>query len=392
MSITDLVYIDSTGYHYADFPTFLAFFTTQYQDIYGPDVDLDPATQDGQYVGAQAQAAYDQAASGAGAYASFAPGTARGVGLSRQVQINGLARQDPAYSTSDVIIGGVVGTTITNGVVQDTLNQLWNLPASVVIGISGTVTVTATSQVIGAITALVNTITGIYTPTNGWQTVTNPTAATPGAPVESDAALRNRQAVSTANPSLSVLDGTTGAVANVPGVSALQPYENDTGATDGNGIPGHTISYVVAGGDDVAVATAIALHKTPGTGTYGTTSEVIIDSHGVPNTIRFYRPTQVSIQVQVTITAFAGYSSGYGTLIQTEVAKYINALGIGGDVLITKLYIPANLSDNPAAGDTFDITDIQIGENGGSLGHSNITVAFNELAVCNPSVDVTVIV
>src|SRR6185503_10030857 len=97
------------------------------------------------------------------------------------------------------------------------------------------------------------------------------------------AELRARQVVSTALPSLSVMDGTVGAVANVTGVTRFKGYENDTGSADVNGIPAHSISIVAEGGDSQEIADAIARHKTPGTGTYGTTSVTTYDAQGVPN-------------------------------------------------------------------------------------------------------------
>ncbi|MGC8170052.1 baseplate J/gp47 family protein, partial [Salmonella enterica] len=76
-------------------------------------------------------------------------------------------------------------------------NNIWNLPASVTIPPSGLITVTATCAAIGAVSAPAGTITTINTPTRGWQSVTNPADAVPGAEVESDAALRSRQKIST---------------------------------------------------------------------------------------------------------------------------------------------------------------------------------------------------
>ena len=78
-------------------------------------------------------------------------------------------------------------------------------------------------------------------------------------------------------------------------------------------------------------------------------------------------------------------------LIAAEVAASIQALEIGDDVLITKLYVPANLAGQAAAA-TFDITQLRIKKNAGAFGTSNLTLAFNEVAECDPAVDVTVIV
>ncbi|MCZ3294308.1 phage baseplate protein, partial [Acinetobacter baumannii] len=86
--------------------------------------------------------------------------------------------------------------------------------------------------------------------------MTNPSAAVPGQPVELDAQLRQRQTISTALPSLTVFEGTLGAVASITGVERLKGYENDSGAPDTNGIPAHSISLVVQGGDATAIAQA----------------------------------------------------------------------------------------------------------------------------------------
>ena len=47
----------------------------------------------------------------------------------------------------------------------------------------------------------------------------------------------------------------------LPGVTGFAGYQNDTGTTDGNGIPGHTIAIVVGGGDPLAICTAISERK-----------------------------------------------------------------------------------------------------------------------------------
>lgn len=388
--LTDLVYIDDAGYHYADFPTFLQWQQDIYTSIYGADVVLDPDSQDGQYVTAQAQAHYDSAALGLAIYNSFGPSTAQGVGLARVVKINGLKKLSSSSSTADLTIVGQVGTTITNGIAQDTLGQLWILPVSVTIPISGMIIVTATAQNTGAVVAAEGSINIIYTPTLGWQTVTNVLAATIGAPVEQDSQLRQRQTVSTALPSLTVFEGTKGALANLPGVTRVQGYENDTGSTDVNGIPAYSIALVVEGGDSQQIANTIATKKTPGTPTYGTTSEITYDKYGVPNTINFYRPTIVPIQVEVDLTAYIGYTTGYDTLIANAVAALINSLAIGADVLITKLYVPANLPGT-TPGTTFDIITIKISRVGNTLGTINVPIAFNEAASCDPA-DITVVV
>lgn len=390
MSLSDLIFVDATGFHYPDFAAVLAALKADYQAVYGSDVYLEPDSQDGQWLGIQALALHDTIQVAAAVYNSFSPLTAQSDALSRQVKLNGLRRLVPTYSQVDVVIVGTNGTVIADGQVEDALGQKWNLPTSVVIPIAGTITVTATAQDIGNITAAPSTVTRILTPTYGWQTVTNPTAATAGNPVESDAALRARQTISTALPSLSVLEGIRGAIASVSGVTRHRGYENDGDTVDGNGIPAHAISMVVEGGITQDIGEAIAQKKTPGTGTYGTTPVATTDAYGIANVINFFRATVATISVEVSITALAGYTTGSAAAIQSAVSAAISTLGIGEVVRITKLYIPANLSGD-ARGNTFNLTLVRIKKNAGAFSTVDIPLAFNESALCGTT-DVTVIV
>lgn len=390
MAIADLVYVDATGFHYPDYPTVLEYLKGEYKTIYGADTYLEADSQDGQWLAIQALAIFDTLQVAAAVYSSFSPLTAQTDALSRNVKINGIARRVPTYSTVDLRCVGQPGTTITNGQAEDTLGQKWNLPGFT-IPVSGEVTVTATAADIGAITAAANTINKIATPTYGWQSVNNNAAAAVGAPVETDAELRRRQQQSVGIPAQSVLDGIVGAVASLPGVLRYRGYENDGDTTNADGMPAHSISLVVEGGVAQTIGDTIALKKTPGTKTYGTTSVTTVDKFGMQNVIDFFRPTTATISVEVTATAMTGYTTSYASLIKAAVAAFVNDLDIGDDVLITKLYVPANLPGTNAGG-TFDITNIRVKKNSGSWVTTNIALAFNEIAICdvaNVTVNVT---
>lgn len=384
MQISDLVYVDETGFHSPDYPTVLSLLQDAYREIYGTDIYLTPDSQDGQWLAIQALALFDTIQVAEAVYNSFSPATAVGAGLSRNVKINGIRRQSPTHSTVDVTLTGQAGATIVAGVVSDSLGQQWELPASVTIPVEGEIVVTATAVELGALSAAAGSITRIATPTRGWQTVTNVLPATEGVAVETDAALRRRQAISTALPSLSVFDGIVGGVANVPGVTRSRGYENDSDVTDADGIPRHSIALVVEGGDAQYVADAIARRKTPGTGTYGTTTVTTFDARGVPNPINFFRPTTVQIAAAITIRPLAGYTAPTGDAIVAAVTAYINGLDIGDDVLLTKLYVPANLPGTPVI-NTYDIMSITLARAGQPLLPQNIIVAFNEVAEALPA-------
>ncbi len=383
--------VTASGISAPDYQTILNTLTGYFQQIYGDDVYLEPDSKDGQMLAIYALGIHDVNNTAIAVYNSFSPATAQGRGLASNVKINGISVTPASRSTADVRIVGQVGTPITNGTVRDSNGISWSLPASVVIGIDGTVTVTATCQIDGAVVAPAGSITEIGTPTRGWQSVTNPAAATAGRKVETDAELRQRQAKSVAIPSLTVLDGIMGAVATLDGVERYRGYENDTSVTDSNGLPPHSISLVVAGGDVAAIAKTIATKKTPGGGTYGTTTIAVTDKYGIVHPISFFRPTSVDIFARVEIKALQGYTSAVGEEIRTAVAAYINEIEIGDPVYLTRLFLPANLNGS-ADSATFDITDLQIGTSPGSLAPANVVIGFNAVAACAPAnVEVVVI-
>ncbi|PXV60876.1 Uncharacterized phage protein gp47/JayE [Dyella jiangningensis] len=377
--------LSATGISAPAYSDVLAFLQAQYQGIYGADVYLEPDSQDGQFLAIVAQAISDANATAIQIYQSMSPATAQGAALSQNVKLNGIARALFSYSTVDLLLIGQAGSTINNGIAQDTNSNQWILPAVVVIPPSGQITVTATCSVAGAITAPAGTVTIIKTPTLGWQSVSNPYDAVPGAPVESDADLRYRQTVSTALPSLTVMDGIVGAVSSILGVARVRAYENDTASTDSNGIPSHSMSLVVDGGDATAIANAIATKKTPGAGTYGTTPVVVTDIYGRPITINFFRATDQAITVSITMKALAGYSSTVGQAVQQAVSAYVNATAIGGGTAGTVEWDGAIAAAKAVPNsNTFRITSLTLTGPGGA-GAPDVPLAFNQAATCTPS-------
>jgi uncharacterized phage protein gp47/JayE len=161
-------------------------------------------------------------------------------------------------------------------------------------------------------------------------------------------------------------------------------YENDTGATDSNGLPPHSISAIVDGGDVTEIAQTIRGNKGQGTATYGTTSVTVPDTYGNPHVISFSRSTDVPIFVAITLKVFTGYTSQIGEQIKQAVADYINGLTIGDDVLLSRIYSPANLGVVSGGNARYyDIADLLIGKSSGSVSASNIDIAYDASASCS---------
>ncbi|ECS1818477.1 hypothetical protein TI80_00960 [Salmonella enterica subsp. enterica serovar Saintpaul] len=377
--------VTAEGISAPDYQTIFDTLTSYFQQIYGSDAYLQPDSKDGQMVALVALAVHDANNTAISVYNCFSPATGYGAALTSNVKINGIARKGATNSTVDLLLTGTAGTAITNGTVKDTNNVIWRLPASVVIGVDGAVTVTAICSNSGAVAALAGTITTINTPTRGWTSVTNPAAATVGAPAETDAELRIRQGQSVAIPSITPFEGVDGAIANIAGVTRHKLYENDTGKTDGNGLPPHSISAIVDGGDVTEIARTIRGNKGQGGRTWGKTSVTVPDKYGNPHIISFSRPTDVPVYGKITLKVFAGYTSQIGVQIQQAVADYINRLMIGDPVLLSRIYSPANLGVVSGGNARYyDIQELLIGKSPETAAAANINIAYDESASCKP--------
>lgn len=366
------------------YQTILTTITGYFQQIYGTDAYLDPDSKDGQMIALVALAVHDANNTAIGVYNSFSPSTGMADALSRNVKINGITRRGSTSSTVDLTLTGTAGTTITNGSVKDANGVIWNLPASVTIGPDSSITTTATCSGTGAVAAVAGSVTQINTPTRGWTKVNNAAAATVGTAAEKDSELRIRQRQSVALPSKTPFDALDGAIANVTGVTRHKLYENDTGSLDSNGLPAHSIAAIVDGGDVNAIGKVIQGKKGQGVSTFGSTAVAVQDSWGNPHTISFSRSAAVPVYVAIVLKVFTGYTTQVGEDIKAAIAAYINSLDIGDDLLLSRVYSPANIGVS-SGGESryYDISSLQIGRSSTATAPANIITAYNEAVTCS---------
>lgn len=361
----------------------LQSFKASIEAIYGSDLYLEPDSQDGQFLAILAQAQFDSNMAAVAVYNSFNPQTAVGTGLDGAVKLNGISRQVPSNSTAVLTLVGVYGTIINNGKAADNANNLWDLPASVVIPASGTINMVGVCETAGAVQAAPNTITTIYTKVVGWQTVTNATAATAGLPVESDGELRERQKISTAMNALTTADALVARVSQLPGVGRCQIYVNDTNTTDANGVPGHSFSMVVQGGDPQQIGDTIALTKDVGSGTYGSTTVIATDANGHDMPISFSILQTVPIYVQLQIHQLPDFSDASVQSIINSLVSFVNGLAIGEDVYYNWMLAAAQLCDSTRT--SFVVKSLVQGTALTSMAAADIVIAYNQAATLDPA-------
>ena len=367
-------YIDGTGMHIPLYQDIVDELVDNMKQIFGDDIYLDADSQDYQQISIFARMIYDSYNLALLAYNNRTPKDAIGIGLDNIVALAGIQRKPATSSTVVLTITGDDGTKISNGEVSDTNGNYWELPDEVVIPSNGTIDVTATSKEKGNVSALPNTVTQINTPVYGWLSVTNKQASSAGVDVENDFELRGRYSLSVLGPSSSIFESLQESLVAIPGVTRVRGYENDTSATSTGtvppnvpaGIPSHTVSFVVEGGNDVDVGTELYMKKTPGCGTFGTTTVKLQSVTGNVLAVNFYRPQYTNVKVKITIKELDGYTSDYVDKMQEAVSTYITEMAIAevlyNSVLISVALEAMNSKNYPA----YTITKVECSTDNGS--------------------------
>lgn len=271
--------IDSTGLQTATLQELIAIFTAGMQRIYGSDIDLASSSPDGQEMMLFLQIIIDMEDLLVQIYNTFDPDNAIGVILDQRVAINGIQRQAGTHTVQNITLGisqalnlyGIDQTAQPIYTVADNAGNQWVLQTSQSIGAPGTYVYSFQAAQPGAIQSAINTITVPVTIVLGVTSINNPTTySTLGINEESDATLRERRRKSVSLASQGYLAGLLAALENIPGVSGAFIYENDSSATNVDGVPGHSIWVIMAGtGTAAAIANAIYTKRNAGCGMFG---------------------------------------------------------------------------------------------------------------------------
>lgn len=286
-----------------------------YQAIYGPDINIDPDSPDGQRIGIEAKARLDLQTFALNLYNQFDPDFSTGEMLNKIIKLSGITRGTPSRSQVDVTVVTDRDLTLPSGwAVLDELDQTWITTSDHALT-TGSNTVTLVAEQFGAIAADPDTITEQATIVLGVISVTNPLAAIEGRDEETDPALRIRRNRSLQNPATSTVGGLFSAIGNLTGVTDLIIYENDSDTADAvRSIDPHTIWCVVEGGEVADIIETIAKNKTGGTGLKGSVTGTFIETllkpdgseYTITHEMAFDRPTDVPLYITLTVEGTDG--------------------------------------------------------------------------------------
>ena len=351
-------YIDNKGIHVPTYQDIIDYYIAKAKDIFGAEIYLGEDSKDYQLISIIARAAASALQAAVDSYNARDPDTTFDDALDGIVTINGIQRKPSTYSTVEVTLTGIPYTVIQSGVVKSNAGDQWDLPTEVILDGSGNALVTATAQEKGPIVALPNTITTIVTPTYGWYTVNNLSAASEGQPAETTPALKARRKIAVATPSITPLGALEAEINNVLGVTDFKIYENDTKVTDSRGLPGNSITAVVEGGTTSDIAEAIARKKNMGVLSYGDVHHTVVTQYGGVLDIGFFRPISTNVYITLNIKALTGYTSIVGDEIKQAIINYLNSMSIGDNLYNSQVY-EAALSVSPDLKPYFSIDPVE---------------------------------
>lgn len=379
-------YIDDSGLHVPTYNDVKEHLIEGAKNIFGDDIYLGEDSMDYQLISTYAEKAYDCMCLAQLTYNNRSPATAVKSGLDGIVKINAIKRKSETYSTCKVTVGGNPNGTIKKGVGLSSDNIKWSLPPEVKLNEIGEAITTVTCSIPGPISLAPGELIYIFNPQYGWNYIYNNEHAELGSYSETDSQLRLRQSQSTAQSTRTVLEGTAGEISQLNGVTRSKVYENDTNLVDSLGLPPHSITCVVEGGEDKEIAECINKHKGPGCYTNGDIETVVIDSQLQENTIRHFRPTYIDIDVTLTIKKLSGYNTAIEDSVKSNVEDYLNSMQIGNKLCNSSLWAAAlQATMNDLNTPLYSIRSVTSAIHGESQNTNDINMLFNQVCRGNSS-------
>jgi hypothetical protein len=238
-----------------------------------------------------------------------------------------------ASTVSGVTITNPTATTIK--IVVDDLSSEYGLLVGTRLTIDSLSNIVQSEAVnVGFVEAPVGSLSALLIPVGGVTSLTNKVAATVGRLSETDTELRIRRYQSVAIIGAGTNASITANIRNIDGVIGAFIIENNTGEIDEDGRPLKSYETVVEGGDEEVIANTLELYRPTGIETTGSTVRIVQDSRGNPVVVKFSRPINVYVHIQVeyTRTLEENFPSGGEQSIKSALATYGNALNIGQDI------------------------------------------------------------
>lgn len=353
---------------------------SQYEELFKrlfPNLNLDPSTPQGQLISAKTEQLLHMISGLENIANSFFFG---GSGQMLDIWAWNIfrARRKEAVAGFVVItIEGQQGTDIPAGFEVSDGTLFYRLEAPLTIPQGGTIEGTFICQEVTENISLAGQITQIITPIVGVDRVENAAPSSKGVERESDSDFKQRCIELGSLFKNSTFRSILANVAQVSGVIKIAGYENPTDKPvtyKNQQINAHSFAIVILGGDDKAIAQAIADTKPTGAGMVGDIA-VELEVAGILTTYRFFRPQPEKLKVDIQAGIYPTSPSSYADIIKAAVKGFVDKIEIGGYITQAEL---AKAIQDAAVG--FDIKQVKFSKKAGVTGYDPIELDFLQLA------------
>lgn len=189
----------------------------------------------------------------------------------------------------------------------------------------------------GSITAPSHAVNIVQTPVWGWIGVDNINAAVKGRNLESDYELKMRRKLSLKLSGSGTIESIKARLMALKGVTAVAVTENNTDREDLEGRPPQSFEALVVGGEDLSIAKVIWLAKPAGIQTWGNSTEIIKDSNGRKQAVRFSRPIKKYIYARVELKVADNFIDSSIDQIRQNIVDRISSKGINESLIYQSL-------------------------------------------------------
>ena len=306
--MSDFVYVTSTGVILVDTSTTLTEVQDEYKIAFD---DADLVVNAGPLsvlINAEAESRDAIARNNAKIANQINPNEAGGTFLDSLYSLFNGQRNSGERTTVTATLGGVPTTAIPQGSAAESAEgDRFISTGAAVIGVGGTVDITFQSDEIGAIPLGAGDLNKILDSVIGWETITNAGAGDVGELIESDADAQNRRNGFLGAQSTSMSESTIASVngvADVKSVSYRENVEPTAEIIDGVNMLANSIFVCVDGGLDSDIFQALLDSKSGGCDWTGSVEDnsFVDPISGQTYTIRFERPTEIPLDIEVTIS------------------------------------------------------------------------------------------
>jgi uncharacterized phage protein gp47/JayE len=382
-------YNTTTGIVVPDTSQVKADVENEFRSALGQDLDTSASTPQGRLIEAETVARKRTIENMALLANMFNKDQAFGIWLDVILKFFGAEREGATATKVVCQLEGEAGTSIlANAQAKDTSGNIYYLENSVTLDENGEGEGTFVCMIKGAVECPANSLNQIVTAILGWESVNNSSAGITGKEGESDNQARLKLSVTQykgegqkANIKNAILQ-----VENVVDCKVLENYTSGSIIEDGITITApHSIYVCVDGGNDTEIAQAIVRSKSGGSA-FGadlnnTSAEYLVTEETDGTTVTFARPTQVPIQIKVTLKSGQAISDNI-TKVKQAIIDYANGkfdevegLNIGSDVSPFEIASAITI-----AIPELYINQVQASKLDGTLGTAVVLINANEIA------------